>query len=136
MKLNKQQLDALTNKIYIELQTEINKKKSTLSEKLIKATSKEINLLNKKLNLLNTLQNEILEMKVNLGKKAKIITNYNNSNFYTFYNEFNKRVTVNPNLKELNYINFQSIKNEIILNTIECKNLDDIIKTVKDKFKI
>ena len=133
MKLTKQQVDALAFKIYNEIRSEVIKYNDTLQteEKFIKwrKSNKDIE---------ETLEEAIFVCSnmVNNPQYAPIITyHFEAIAKYDLKDiEYNMKRIFEKTLILKDYPTETMLKNDIILSTIECDNLDDIIETIKKKY--
>ena len=119
MKLDKQQIDALASKIKSELDIQFN---TTIKEH------------NDKINESNEYINFETENKIAL--KFKQLFDDNNIDGYycrQIISELKDKYFKKKYQKEKSFDYYQ-IKNSIILNTIECDNLDSIIEKIKKEF--
>lgn len=128
MKLNKQQINALASKFYNELITEYNSvneifKKEQL-QKFKPDYEKGIKLL-KNNPFLNSINIDVSNYAIQLGKKDSF-ENYINS--YSFKTYLIKNIKRDIPSKE-------TIINDIILATIDSTSVDEIMKTLKQKYK-
>lgn len=133
MKLTKQQVDALTFKIYNEIRSEVIKYNDTLQteEKFIKwrKSNKDIEeILTDAIiacsNIVNNPQYEPISTY-----HFETIAKYDLKDI-----EYNMKRIFEKTLILKDYPTETMLKNDIILSTIECDNLDDIIETIKKKY--
>lgn len=133
MKLTKQQVDALAFKIYNEIKQEVKEhndalqtEKEFLEWKLKNPRYKQL------IEKVVAACNDIIEYRIE-GYTA----DYNLRNIASWKtkdidSEVEDIFKASLNLK--NYPTETMLKNDIILSTIECDNLDDIIETIKKKY--
>jgi hypothetical protein len=133
MKLTKQQVDALAFKIYNEIRSEVIKYNDTLQteEKFIKwrKSNKDIEEI-----LTDTI---IACSNMVNNPQYKSISNYHFEAIakYDLKDiEYNMKRIFEKTLILKDYPTETMLKNDIILSTIECDKLDDIIETIKKKY--
>ena len=133
MKLTKQQVDALAFKIYNEIRSEVIKYNDTLQteEKFIKwrKSNKDIEdtLKDAIIACSNVVNNPQYEPIINYHFKT--IAKYDLKDI-----EYNMKRIFGKSIALKDYPTETMLKNDIILSTIECDNLDDIIETIKKKY--
>ena len=133
MKLTKQQIDALAFKIHNEIRSEVIKYNDTLQteEKFIKwrKSNKDIEEI---------LTDAIIACSNMVhNPQYKPISNYHFEAIAKYdledIEDKMKRI-FGKSIALKNYPTETMLKNDIILSTIECDNLDDIIETIKKKY--
>jgi len=133
MKLTNQQVNALTSKIYNEIRSEVKKYNDTLQtdEKFIewRRSNEDIEQILKDAIIAcsNVVNNPQFEIIANYHFEA--IAKYDLKDI----EDKMKRIFQNT-IALKNYPTETMLKNDIILSTIECDNLEDIIKTIKNKY--
>lgn len=120
MKLNNVQLDALTSKIVKELDEEINGEAKNFNDNLNKST--EYIDFDK--------DNDDIKTIISIKKKYKLDPYH----IDTVMRQI-KSTHFNKKLKQIKYIDYSTIKQSIILSTIELENIDEIISKIKAEFK-
>jgi hypothetical protein len=124
MKLNKEQIKALANKILAEIKEQVNLKNEKITN--LKENKKKIDKIM-----------SVFEPAFELEKKEIINISsfrYKNENIYASTEE---RLRKKLEEKELDLISLpmlHQIENSIILNTIECDNLDQLITNIKNQY--
>jgi hypothetical protein len=124
MKLNKEQIKALANKILAEIKEQVNLKNEKITN--LKENKKKIDKIM-----------SVFEPAFELEKKEIINISsfrYKNENIYASTEE---RLRKKLEEKELDLISLpmlHQIENSIILNTIECDNLDQLIERIKNEY--
>ena len=133
MKLTNQQVNALASKIYNEIRSEVKKYNDTLQteEKFIKWRKR-----NKYIE--DILKDAIIACSNMVNNpQYKPILNYH---FETIAEyglkdiEYKMKRIFKETIALKDYPTETMLKNDIILSTIECDNLDDIIETIKKKY--
>jgi hypothetical protein len=133
MKLTTQQVNALTSKIYNEIRNEVKKYNDTLQteekfEKWRRGNDKIENILTKAV---------ISCSDVVHNPQLKCISSYHFENIASYNLEDitakMKRV-FEKTLILKDYPTETMLKNDIILSTIECDNLDNLINNIKKKY--
>lgn len=139
MKLSTIQAQSLANKIYKELMEEKKRKTQDSSQEIIKKiSSKDLKTLNQKQLQLSKLITEISNLKTTMTKN--VIKQLNCSTGYYFmtffYQEGNCFKVNNVNIVPKNSIVFtvSTIKDELIVATIDSSDINDVIKKIKEKF--
>lgn len=119
MKLNNTQIDALASKIKDELELKYNSSINKANDKIKESDAYS--------NFINT-NKDCLEIK-------KIFLKYKLDGYYEerIYNGIKNKV-FSEKLQTKKDFNWSTIRNSIILNTIECDNLDSIIEKIKKEF--
>ncbi len=119
MKLNNTQIDALASKIKDELELEHNTPINKSNDK-IKNSDAYINFIHT--------NKDCLEIK-------KIFLKYKLDDYYEerIYNDIKNKFFSEKLINKKDF-NWDTIRNSIILNTIECDNLDAIIEKIKKEF--
>lgn len=124
MKLNKEQIKALANKILAEIKEQVNLKNEKITN--LKENKKKIDKIM-----------SVFEPAFELEKKEIINISsfrYKNENIYASTEE---RLRKKLEEKELDLISLpmlHQIENSIILNTIECDNLNELIERIKNEY--
>jgi hypothetical protein len=124
MKLNKEQIKALVNKISVEIKEQVNLK----NEKIInlkenkKKIEKIIAIYKPALNLIE----QGLIQQCSILYKSKLYSIHNEKDFIKYIENKEIDLVKEPFLYE--------IENSIILNTIECDNLDQLIERIKNEY--
>ena len=133
MKLTTQQINALASKIYNEIKEEVNNYNESLK------SEEAFN----KWKIKNPKYKQLLEKAVTV---CKAVTDCNIEGYTVDYNLSNiaswTEKDINIELKDIfeatldlkDYPVSDILKNEIILSTIECDNLDDLINNIKKKY--
>lgn len=133
MKLTTQQVNALTSKIYNEIRSEVIKYNNTLQaeEKFIKwrKSNEDIEEILKDAIIAcsNVVNNPQLEIIANYHFET--IAGYGLKDI-----EYKMKRIFEKTLILKDYPTENTLKNDIILSTIECDNLDDIINNIKKKY--
>jgi hypothetical protein len=118
MKLTKSQIKALANQIYEEVQTAIVKEREEIIKKQVEKFMK------------TDVGKAIYKVNTTFFDNSNIITNYEIERFaFKFYG-----TTMEEALPKL--ISFNTIENQIIINTIESNDLQEIISKVKETFNV
>lgn len=107
MKINKQQITALARKISEDLNQEIKTKNALIEESALK-----------------------LFYKTKEGKAVLMLQKY----FKDAYNFQDNSMLNLLKVKKKNTITTYNIESDIILETIECDNLEQIIEKIKNKY--
>lgn len=133
MKLTNQQVNALASKLYNEIRNEVIEYNDTLQteEKFIKWRRDNIKLEDKLLDAISACST------IKYNPQLKCISDYHFESIanYDLENVRNKMKRVFSNTLVLkDYPTETMLKNDIILSTIECDNLDDIINNIKKKY--
>ncbi len=139
MKLTAIQAQSLANKIYKELLEENKKKVMISSQEIIKKTSaKDLKILNEKLKEINKLNTEVNNLKTKMTSNIRKELNCsNNYNFHHFFYQNNNTVSIQnvsiPSIT-INSFTVNTIKDELIVATINNSDIDSIVKKIKEKF--
>lgn len=128
MKLNKQQINALASKFYDELITQYNKLNEVFRNEQLKKFKpdyeKGIKLL-KDNPFLNSININVSNYAIQLSRKTSFENYINNYSFRTYLIKGIERDI--PTKRD--------IENDIILATIDSTSVDEIMKTLKQKYK-
>lgn len=122
MKLNKIQMDALASKITTELNDENNSEIIKYNND-IQESDEYINFESK---------NEDYIAIMNIKKRYKGIDSYY---FERICGEIKRAYFKNKFKQEVPSIYSSNVYNSIVLNTIECENIEEIISKIKAEFK-
>lgn len=139
MKLSTIQAQSLANKIYKELMEEKKRKTQDSSQEIIKKiSSKDLKTLNQKQLQLSKLITEISNLKTTMTKNVIKQLNWSTGYYFAtfFYQEGNCFKVNNVNIVPKNSIVFtvSTIKDELIVATIDSSDINDVIKKIKEKF--
>ena len=124
MKLNKEQIKALANKILAEIKEQVNLKNEKITN--LKENRKKIDKIM-----------SIFEPAFELQEKEIINISCYNYKDEKVYASTKESLREKLERKELDLISLPvlyQIENSIILNTIECDNLDELIERIKNEF--
>lgn len=133
MKLTTQQVNALTSKIYNEIREEVKIYNQSLE------TKQEFD----RWKIKNSKYRQFLDIAITA---CKAVTDCNIKGYTVDYNIKNVAIWTEKNIdNELrdmfkatldlkDYPDRDSLKNDIILSTIECDNLDNLINNIKKKY--
>lgn len=139
MKLSAIQAQSLANKIYKELLEEKKEKTQNSSQEIIKKiSSKDLKTLNQKQLQLSKLITEISNLKTTMTKN--IIEQLDCSTGYPFATFFHqegncfKVNNVNIVPKNSTVLTVNTIKDELIVATIDSSDINDVIKKIKEKY--
>lgn len=139
MKLSAIQAQSLANKIYKELLEEKKEKTQDSSQEIIKKiSSKDLKTLNQKQLQLSKLITEISNLKTtmtkNIIKQLDCSPSYHFATF--FYQEGNCFKVNNVNIvpKNSTVLTVNTIKDELIVATIDSSDINDVIKKIKEKY--
>lgn len=144
MQLNKEQVKALANKIWTELSIAYNAKYKKQKDDLTKSEGKKFDVFRKKA---LAYQKEVKKMNGELRKLYdsnidffKASENYSSvgttSRFENFLNSVELTYISKRPVKDIKSVpQLQEILNDIVLETIECENLEQIINKIKSKYK-
>ena len=124
MKLNKEQIKALANKILAEIKEQVNLKNEKITN--LKENRKKID------KIMST-----FEPAFELQEKEIINISCYNYKDEKVYASTKESLREKLERKELDLISLPvlyQIENSIILNTIECDNLDQLIERIKNEY--
>ena len=120
MKLSNQQITALASRVYNDINSKRNKANAEILNKNNKITSK----------LLSTAARNILEDYFKITSPQ-----YTQSSINSYIDSYIKNKYRDKLLPlQSNVISQKNIENEIIIETIECENLDELITKITKKF--
>ena len=126
MKMNLTQIRVLSESITNTLNKENRKKYDEMYE---------IALINNK-NKVKLIEKDIDTIK-NILKKYKHNNNIFNNQLEFFHKEALKTIKEIKDLSNLNiFVRQKQIENDLIINSIECDNLEELIKSINKKYKI
>lgn len=139
MKLSTIQAQSLANKIYKELMEEKKRKTQDSSQEIIKKiSSKDLKTLNQKQLQLSKLITEISNLKTTMTKNVIKQLNWSTGYYFAtfFYQEGNCFKVNNVNIvpKNSTVLTVSTIKDELIVATIDSSDINDVIKKIKEKF--
>lgn len=124
MKLNKEQIKALANKILAEIKEQVNLKNEKITN--LKENRKKIDKIM-----------SIFEPAFEL-QESNIINisfyNYKDEKIYAYTKESLREKLEKRELDLIQMPSSFDIENAIILNTIECDNLDELIERIKNEY--
>lgn len=126
MKLNNSQINALAEKIHNQIDTEIKKSKVTLENFQTFFNSQQAKEYKEVKKFLSNKSFTLIDKMRGL-KESRTSSDLLNSVNCKFVNDMNSS-------KNYKYITLKDVKNAIVLKTIECKDLDSIIDSVKKEF--
>ena len=118
MKLTKSQIKALASQIHVEFQTAIARERKEIIKNQVEKFMK------------TDVGKAIHKVNTTFFDDSNIVTNYEIERFaFKFYG-----TTMEESLPKL--ISFDTIENQIIINTIESNDLQEIISKVKQTFNV
>jgi len=126
MKLNKTQISALANKFYGEIKGDIDKKNKEVRLKSIEKFRPDYN---KGVELLK--DNDFLsQIHIKISKDYSVHLNRKDT-----FESYTKAYNFNYILDKKIEIKLSDIEQNIILATIDAQSIEDIMKTLKSKYK-
>lgn len=126
MKLTKQQIHALANKFRSELVEAINKNQEAEKENIYKKY-KPLFIKVKKI-LANTKEINEINIKLTKNRSSSITRQCEENNWISSY-------VMDDLLKKSSIPYIEDVTNDIILATIDAQSVEDIMKTLKQKYK-
>ena len=131
MKLNKEQLNALANKIFKELQETCKNNRKSIKETWIQENQDLINQTKTRNQcVIDALSLKLID-KVYIGYKT--YSNAEDFINYLIYDLTEKHVDYG---KYTIFVSLEEVTNNLILATIECENLEELIQKVKSNYYV
>jgi hypothetical protein len=124
MKLNKEQIKALANKILAEIKEQVNLKNEKITN--LKENRKKID------KIMSTFEPAFELQESNIINIS--FYNYKDEKIYAYTKESLREKLEKGELDLIQMPSSFDIENAIILNTIECDNLDQLIERIKNEY--